>query len=204
MALAGTSPGMGAAGSVEEKSAPGKEACYRGQVRFAAARLTVAVVALASLALPALGALASCGTSAAGIEACRQIEAARCEAMQACGLSADEAASCSSFYHDQCLHGVEDPTANPDTSTIDACVAAVNAAGACARGGAANMAACPAAPLVPSANATALTPCAVISQNAHLLVACAFVVKDEAPPPASTSDAGSDATSDAASDAPTD
>ncbi|UQA56425.1 hypothetical protein [Polyangium aurulentum] len=166
-------------------------------MRPAAARLTVAAMVVAGLALPAFGALTSCGSDAAGIEACRQIESARCEAMQACGLSADAAASCSSFYHDQCLHGVENPNADPSTAQIEACIAAVRAAADCARAGAANMAACPAAPLSPSAD-PGLAPCNVIGENAHLLSACAFVVKQSAPP-ASTSDAG---TSDAsASDA---
>jgi len=154
-------------------------------------------MAVAGLALPAFGALTSCGSDAAGIEACRQIESARCDAMQACGLSADAAASCSSFYHDHCLHGVEDPNADPSTAQIEACVAAVRATAACARAGAANMAACPDAPLSPAADA-ALTPCNVIGENAHLLSACAFVIKQAAPPAPTSDAAASDA---AASDA---
>lgn len=165
-------------------------------MRTAAARLTVAAMAALGLALPVLGALTSCGTDAAAIEACRQIEAARCDAMQACGMSAAAAVACTDFYRDQCLHGVDNPEAEPTTAEIDACVAAVKATSACARAGAANMAACPAAPLAASADA-ALTPCNVIGENAHLLAACAFAVKV---PPASTSDAGSDAASDAAAD----
>jgi hypothetical protein len=172
-------------------------------VRTAAARLTVAAMAALGLALPVLGALTSCGTDAAAIEACQQIEAARCDAMQACGLSAAAAVACTDFYRDQCVHGVEDPKAAPTTAQIDACVAAVKATGACARAGAASMAACPAAPMSSGADA-ALTPCDVIGKNAHKLATCAFVVA----PAASTGDAGSDAASDAgsdaASDAPTD
>jgi hypothetical protein len=165
-------------------------------------------MAVAVLALPAFVALTSCGTNAVAVEACRQIEAARCDAMQACGLSADAAAACSSFYHDQCLHGVENPKPDAGTATIDACVAAIRATAACARAGAADMAACPAAPLTSSADA-ALKPCDVIGKNAHLLSDCAFVValSDGGASDAAASDAAAtDAavTDSGASDAPAD
>jgi hypothetical protein len=84
-----------------------------------------------------------CGTDAHGIEDCREIEQARCEEAVPCGIITDEP-RCKTFYRDHCLHGL--PGAQPQQATIDACVTAIRALGACAReGGAqAELASCPA------------------------------------------------------------
>lgn len=72
---------------------------------------------------------ASCGTNAKGIEDCRSIELARCEASAPCGVITDVDA-CQRFYRDHCLHGLA--VNPPGSDVINACVAAIRAAGACA------------------------------------------------------------------------
>jgi hypothetical protein len=136
-------------------------------------------------ALAAAGALAAlvpavaapgCGTDAAGIDACRQIETARCEAAAACGYTEAQVKTCIEFYRDQCLHGLENTSREPSTAEIDACVAAVQQVRACAERQAAAMADCPEAPLIPGAN-SAIAPCGILTDQVHLLAACAFVTK---------------------------
>jgi hypothetical protein len=122
----------------------------------------------ASLSLPA------CGTDAAGVEACREIETARCEAAAACGYTAEQITICKDFYKDQCLHGIENAGYEPSTSDIEACVAAVNQVRACAERGAGTMVDCPEAALLPGSDAS-LTPCVILTDKVHLLTACAFV-----------------------------
>jgi hypothetical protein len=46
-----------------------------------------------------------CGSDAVGVEDCREIERARCNAGEACGLVSDVDA-CRRFYRDHCLHGL--------------------------------------------------------------------------------------------------
>jgi hypothetical protein len=135
-----------------------------------------------------LTAIASC-TDAVGIEACRAIETARCESAQYCGFTEDQSLRCVEFYHDQCLHGIENAEEPPGETDTKLCVDAVRAVAGCAQKAAATMADCPNAPLVATASTT-LTPCLVILKHAHLLQACAFVSGTEpvAPP---TPDSGS-------------
>lgn len=70
-----------------------------------------------------------CGTDAVGVESCRRIELARCDAAVACG-TVDDAAECRRFYHDQCLHGL--PVPDPGTELAAECEATLQRAGACA------------------------------------------------------------------------
>jgi hypothetical protein len=72
---------------------------------------------------------ASCGTNAKGIEDCRSIELARCEASAPCGVITD-VDGCQRFYRDHCLHGLA--VSPPGSDVINACVDAIRAAGACA------------------------------------------------------------------------
>ncbi len=75
-----------------------------------ALRLAAAVVVLGVAALFGAATLTSCGSDAIGIESCRDIEAARCNAAAFCPEArerASEVADCKNFYHDQCLHGIE-------------------------------------------------------------------------------------------------
>ncbi|MEO9235608.1 MAG: hypothetical protein ABI421_19870 [Polyangiaceae bacterium] len=73
---------------------------------------------------------AACGSDATGIDACRQIETARCQAAPACGISlstppsvSDGVDGCISFYKDACLHGLE--VSDPGTPAVTACIKAI-------------------------------------------------------------------------------
>ena len=70
-----------------------------------------------------------CETDAQGIDDCREIEQARCEAAAQCGLVSDVPA-CQRFYRDQCLHGL--PVSSPGSVKVRECVTAIKAAGLCA------------------------------------------------------------------------
>ncbi len=62
---------------------------------------------------------AGCGTDAVGVDECRDIEEARCEAAQFCDI-VDDVDACKRFYRDQCLHGLangEQPGA-PDVKKL--------------------------------------------------------------------------------------
>jgi hypothetical protein len=144
----------------------------------------------------ALLAIASC-TDAVGIEACRSIETARCQSAQHCGFSEDESLRCVEFYHDQCLHGIENADEPPGETETKQCVDAIAVVDGCAQKGAATMADCPQAPVIASAPAASLTPCGVILKSAHLLAACAFVSKTE---PSSTIPAPDSGSNDSGSD----
>lgn len=160
---------------------------------IALALLTVLAGAGVPLALAL--APAGCGTDAVGVDACRQIEATRCAAAQACGYTQDQTDACNIFYRDQCLVGIENDAWVVDDTSVKACVDAVNATKDCAAAGAATMAACTGAALVASAD-PAITPCDIIKGNAELLAACSFVAKP--------ADAGTTPVVDAAADSASD
>ncbi len=165
-------------------------------MRFA--RLALLASAVGLLLASATGA---CGADAVGVEACRQIESARCEATAACGASASEVAYCLDVYRDQCLHGLRSGATEPGTDATTRCVEAIGAVAACARAGATSMEACPAEPLVASATPVSFTPCTVLTRSPEVLADCAFVAppEDAGTPPDPTSDAGADG--DASGDA---
>ena len=70
---------------------------------------------------------AGCGTNAQAVDECRDIEQARCEAGEPCGL-VDDVDACKRFYRDHCLHGMV--VESPGQAQVDACVSAIEAAGA--------------------------------------------------------------------------
>jgi hypothetical protein len=79
---------------------------------------------------------ASCGTSAVGVDDCRDIEQARCRASASC-LDADgvpliqDVPACERYYRDHCLHGFAvKPPAGADVS---GCVQVIEKAGRCAQ-----------------------------------------------------------------------
>jgi len=79
---------------------------------------------------------ASCGTSAVGVDDCRDIEQARCRASASC-LDGDGVAlvqdvpACERYYRDHCLHGFAvKPPAGAD---VAACVQLIERAGRCAQ-----------------------------------------------------------------------
>ena len=95
--------------------------------------LTQVILALVS-ALTAFGLTGSgCTTEAVGIDACRDIETARCEAAQYCGRIEDVEA-CQRFYRDHCLHGLAEGVEGPADDAVADCVATIEKAGECAKG----------------------------------------------------------------------
>jgi len=72
---------------------------------------------------------AGCGTTAIGVDDCRDIEEARCRAAKSCGLT-DDVAACARFYHGHCLHGLPDKL--EAGASPAACVEVIDAAGRCA------------------------------------------------------------------------
>jgi hypothetical protein len=90
----------------------------------------------AVLALPP-----ACGTSAVGVDACKQVESARCQAASACGVSLEppyhtagsDVDACVRFYDVACLHGLASGT-DPGPTAVSACVAAISSH-PCAPGG---------------------------------------------------------------------
>jgi hypothetical protein len=77
----------------------------------------------------------ACDTDAVGVEDCRDIERARCEAARFCDLriqSDEDVEACKRFARDNCLHGLEvDDT--PSSTDLSRCVDVIQAAGACAQ-----------------------------------------------------------------------
>jgi hypothetical protein len=94
----------------------------------------VRVVIAALIALGVAGLVGACGTDAVGVDACRQIETARCQQAVNCPAidlgrpvpvrSSDPVGECIRFYHDACLHGLE--VADPGAVQTKACVDAIN------------------------------------------------------------------------------
>jgi hypothetical protein len=98
-------------------------------VRLVARLLIAAAVA----SLPVGLALMSCGSSAVGITACREIEVARCNVAQVCEPGFNVGA-CTQYYNDECLVGIENPSDAGDTVlTMEAtpCVNAIDQLAAC-------------------------------------------------------------------------
>ena len=79
----------------------------------------------------------ACSTDAVGVEECREIEQARCEAARSCDLGIDSDAdfeTCERFARDNCLHGLAVKDV-PKSSELDRCVGVLEKAGACAKDG---------------------------------------------------------------------
>lgn len=129
---------------------------------------------LGSITLVVCIAFGGCGTSGVGVDACRKIEAARCNASAACGATEAEVTHCNDVYRDQCLYGIQNANAEPSDQSAAACVSALSAVEACARAGTMSMDACGAAPLIATAIPTT-APCQIILRNPELLQACSFV-----------------------------
>lgn len=147
---------------------------------------------LGTLLLPPLIAAAvqvACGTSAVGIEDCRSIERARCQAARSCDFGIDSDSDeevCLRFARDNCLHGmlVQAPTAG----TVTKCVNAINAAGACAAKKT-SLSDCSAVGAFTPATATT---CDII-ENPEQITACEFLTDQPPAAPTATSpkDSGS-------------
>jgi hypothetical protein len=130
--------------------------------------------------LSALGALAlaaspGCGTEAKGVEDCRQIERARCDAAVPCGIVSDQT-KCEIYYRDHCLHGLA--VTPPQEAAVDECVKDIQKLGSCAQAAGPDT--------TPSecgvATYGAVTVCDVIQYPEHAY-SCSFL---KAPPPEET------------------
>jgi hypothetical protein len=84
----------------------------------------------AALPLLLLAASPACGTDAKGVDDCRDIERARCEAAFACGQVSD-LDRCRRFYRDHCLHGLA--VTPPSQNQVEACVETIQRASACVK-----------------------------------------------------------------------
>ncbi|MEZ4298216.1 MAG: hypothetical protein R3B70_24905 [Polyangiaceae bacterium] len=147
--------------------------------------------------------LAGCGPEAIGVDACRKIESARCDAAAACGFDEAEVADCKLLYTDQCLHGIENKDHRPTETETEACVAAVTAAGDCAADGVPAISGCAGAPLV--AGAKDRSPCDIVLSHAEDLSACAFAVPDaeDEDTTGTSTDTGTDTTTSSSTDSTT-
>jgi hypothetical protein len=143
---------------------------------------------LSSLAV--VGALQSaCGTNALGVEDCRSIERARCQAARPCSFGIDSNSDeevCLRFARDNCLHGmlVQAPTAG----SVTRCVNAIDGAGACA----AKKTPVSDCAAVGAVTATSVTVCGLI-ENPEQIPDCEFLTDQppEPPPPPPPQDSGS-------------
>lgn len=116
-----------------------------------------------------------CGSSATGVEACRTLEARKCELVVGCPgatvADAGDVEACKLFYRDQCLHGMADG-ADPDDAAVNGCLAALDKAATCR---ATKLSACTGAPpLAAGADATKLTGCDALLAT-ESLAACSFL-----------------------------
>ena len=148
-----------------------------------------------------------CGSDAVGVDACRDIEKARCEAGKHCGF-VDDVDECQRFYRDHCLHGLKTSKA-PGDIEVGKCVDSIKLAGACAQSGVEHLADC--TPAV-TGNSALTTPCDVV-RFPEQIGECEFLAgpveagtptKDtgvDAAPADGANEAASDGASEAASDA---
>ena len=98
-------------------------------------RLTVRVLVPVALALGLASAVA-CGNDPVGVDACRQIETARCENASSCGIDLStpvhrgdspslDVGACKRYYQDACLHGFV-TTEDPGAVRVQECVDVIN------------------------------------------------------------------------------
>lgn len=128
-----------------------------------------------------------CGTSAVGVDECRDIENARCEAGVPCGLL-DDVDACKRYYRDHCLHGLA--AAPPAGASVAGCVQVIEAAGACAKNDAqALLEDCE--PGVPEAQSGLSTACDVVL-HPERAAECSFLT--DVPPPEGEGDGGQSST----------
>jgi len=163
-------------------------------------RLRAALVVLVGLGCAMAPAFVSsgCGPEPIGVDSCRKIESARCEAAASCGFSPEDVADCKLIYGDQCLHGIENKAHRPTETETEACVAEVTATGACAAAGVAKMSACAGVSLIDGAPDDA--PCTIVLSLAHTLDSCSFASPGADAGTTADADAGTTADADAASD----
>jgi hypothetical protein len=100
----------------------------------ASGRGIVALWVTPSFAILAVLAATACGTDAVGVDACQEVESARCRAAPGCGVSIEPPFStsgsnvdaCIRYYDIACLHGLASGN-EPAPAAVSACVAAIAA-----------------------------------------------------------------------------
>ncbi len=118
-----------------------------------------------------------CGPDAAGVDDCRKIEDARCEAASHCGdrFSITDVDECKRFYRNQCLHGLATGK-GPAAGQTAACVRVIQTAGACAAQNSPTtaLAACGDPTLAAETNPDLVDVCKVVV-SPELTAECAFL-----------------------------
>ncbi len=79
---------------------------------------------------------AACGTDAVGVDACRQIEDARCQQAPSCNISlqppyhqaGSDVDACIRYYDTACLHGLASGN-DPGQTAVNTCVQAIQTGG---------------------------------------------------------------------------
>jgi hypothetical protein len=93
------------------------------------------------LALAAAPVAAGCGTDAQGVQTCKDIEEARCNAAASCpsvqitppySNNGSDVAACIRYYDVACLHGLAVSDPGSSTHYVTDCIKAISAKGACA------------------------------------------------------------------------
>lgn len=144
---------------------------------------------LANTAAVGLFWVSACDTAAVGVEACRQVEYARCSAASHCPSTfhITSPAACRRFYRDHCLHGLAVST-DPGSPAVNLCTRQINLLGACAApdSESAQLSSCKD---VHSLDSKVSTVCALL-QEPENIKGCEFLNPS---PPAQVLDAGQDA-----------
>jgi hypothetical protein len=119
---------------------------------------------------------AGCGADPVGVDDCRKIENARCEAASHCSnrFSITDVDACQRFYRNQCLHGLYTGQ-SPAAGQVAACVRVIQTAGACAAQNSptAALAAC-GDPLASETDPALVDVCKVV-ESPELTAECAFL-----------------------------
>ena len=128
--------------------------------------------------------LVACATEAIGVDSCRKIEYARCDAASHCPgtfSSKINPSACRLFYRDHCLHGLS--YADPGVSKVGKCVDDIVSLGECAaaEGEDAALLSNPSCDLgdIQSLDSRVTTACGLISQP-QSIPSCAFLAGSDA------------------------
>lgn len=132
----------------------------------------------------ALWLVPGCGTDAVGVEACRQVEMARCDLAPLCAgfdgspniKTAEQTQNCRQLYSDHCLLGLENTKSEVGQADIDACVKALKKTADCPDPQSSTAGAC-GVNLRDGVDQT-LQPCRILQQP-HWLEACKWLDKNK-------------------------
>lgn len=114
----------------------------------------------------------ACDTNAVGVDECRSIEYARCEAAPHCPdqFAVSSVEECKLFYRDQCLHGLA--TSAPAAAEVRACVSSIQTLSECARKGTSSAVVADCGVAVTQAKPA--TVCKLLAEP-QVIVSCAFL-----------------------------